>query len=247
MPVTISIDELIRAVRGPSTANARAEITRLRGWASVEVERRAPSAPSEILDQAVAQMVQYDYDRPQAWRGTNYANVFRNSGAGRTLLPYIVRRARNVATAGDGGEPEPEPEPDPGTVAAFFWLGWTQHPTAGITIDAAEARAIVITQDDFDNAVRTDGNGPATFPPAHFVPDTINGKGFYWIAVAEGRGEPPGGSVTDGVPQGTGLTANDTSGFTDPNTGAVLEFWIWPVALAVDRVAGRTLVLDYLE
>ena len=38
---------------------------------------------------------------------------------------------------------------------------------------------------------------------------------------------------SNGIPQGTGLTANGTTGFTDPNTELDLEFWIWPTALNV--------------
>ena len=97
----------------------------------------------------------------------------------------------------------------------------------------AQALAQVITQDDFDHAARADGNGPLAWPMAHFTANSANGWGYYWIAVEDGRGEPPGGVASNGIPQGTGLTANGTTGFTDPNTELALEFWIWPTALNV--------------
>ena len=116
----------------------------------------------------------------------------------------------------------------------FFYLGWTQAPPAvGFDMDLAQALAQVITQDDFDHAARADGNGPLAWPMAHFTANSANGWGYYWIAVEDGRGEPPGGVASNGIPQGTGLTANGTTGFTDPNTELDLEFWIWPTALNV--------------
>ena len=135
--------------------------------------------------------------------------------------------------------PEPPPEP-------FFFLGWTQAPPAvGFDMDLAQALAQVITQDDFDHAARADGNGPLTWPMAHFVANAANGWGYYWIAVEEGRGEPPGGTQANGINQGTGLTANGTMGFTDTESGLPLEFWIWPTALNVNALGdgSRYLVL----
>ena len=126
------------------------------------------------------------------------------------------------------------PPPDP-----FFWLGWTHAtPAVGLTMDPAEALAHPIIQDDLDHAVRTIGNGPATYPMAHFTASSALGWGYYWIAVEEGRGEPPGGVATNGFPQGTGLAENGTMGFTDPDTGLPLEFWIWPNALNIGLVGG---------
>ena len=129
----------------------------------------------------------------------------------------------------------------------FFYVGWTQAaPAIGFSMDAAQALAQVITQDDFDNANRTDGNGPQTWPMAHFTASAASGWGYYWIAVKEGRGEPPGGVSSSGVPQGTGLAENGTTGFTDVGeTGDALEFWIWPTALNVTLVGdgSRTIAL----
>ena len=133
----------------------------------------------------------------------------------------------------------PPPEP-------FFYLGWTQIFGVGFDVSVADALAHVITQDDFDHAARADGNGPLTYPPAHFVAGHALGWGFYWIAVEDGRGEPPGGVSLNGTGQGTGLVQNDTMGFTDTATGLDLEFWMWTASQNIGIVGGGGFALTLL-
>ena len=46
---------------------------------------------------AVIRVCAYLFDMPNAGRGASYANVVRNSGAGRLLVRYRVVRARSTA------------------------------------------------------------------------------------------------------------------------------------------------------
>lgn len=129
-------------------------------------------------------------------------------------------------------------EDTPVATAPFFNVGWVRVAGVGFDLDEAAALAVTIAQTDFDEASRVDGFGPNTYPDAHFTVNSALGWGFFWIAVRDGLGEPPGGIAINGNPQGTGLLPNDTTGITDPDTGSDLEFYIWPAAQNISLYSG---------
>ena len=252
MAVTLTLEQLADHLRLEPAAIAASdprrtilvELLQVGEWL---VEMYAPLAPNDVQNLAVARYAGYIYDSPPASAGASYATSFVNSGALHIISPWRSGRADLVpaVTPGVAAVIEPEPEPEP--AGPFFFLGWTRHkPTAGITVDAAEGAAIVISQTDFDNASRADSYGPLTAPMAHFVANATVGWGFYWIAVERGKGEPPGGVAVNGFNQGTGLTPNDTMGFTDPATMVELEFYLWPVALNITLVGNGTFAYTLL-
>ena len=95
--VTLSAATLADAMRlGDSTADT-ATARRLLAVGTALVERHAPGAPCEILNESVIRVAGYLYDQPQAPGGAGYANALRNSGAAALLLPFRAIRAGNVA------------------------------------------------------------------------------------------------------------------------------------------------------
>ena len=93
MAVTVDVDGLLRSTRAVDSAEVRAELAELLEYATVEVVRIAPTAPTAIHNRAVVMVVSQLYDRPTSTRGTGHANVLRNSGAQSVLLPYRAHRA----------------------------------------------------------------------------------------------------------------------------------------------------------
>ena len=93
MAVTLTIAELIAALRLTDSPEETAETTRLLAYASVSVVQHAPNAPDVAHNEAVRRLAGYLYDQPEAGRGDGYANAIRNSGAARILLPYRAHRA----------------------------------------------------------------------------------------------------------------------------------------------------------
>ena len=93
MAVTITIAELIKALRLTDSADETAEVTRLLDFASEAVTKHAPNAPDSAHNEAVRRVVGYLHDQPEASMGDSYANAMRSSGAARALLPYRIHRA----------------------------------------------------------------------------------------------------------------------------------------------------------
>ena len=105
MAVTITIAELVAALRLSDSPEELAEATRLLAYATEAVIQHVPAAPDEIHNEAVRRLCGYLYDQPEASRGDAYSNALRNSGAARMLLPYQgtpggIQRRYGVRTSG---------------------------------------------------------------------------------------------------------------------------------------------------
>ena len=91
--VTITVAELVAALRLSDSPEETAEVTRLLAYATEAIEQHAPDASETAMNEAVRRLGGYLFDQPEAARGDGYANALRNSGASRTLLPYRIHRA----------------------------------------------------------------------------------------------------------------------------------------------------------
>ena len=92
MAVTISITELLAALRMGDSAEETAEVTRLLDYATLAVEQHASAAPTIAQNEAVRRLAGFLFDMPEASRGMGFANALRSSGAARMLLPYKIHR-----------------------------------------------------------------------------------------------------------------------------------------------------------
>ena len=105
MAVTLTVGELLAALRLGDSAEETAQATRLLRYAIEAISKAGPLAPEVVQNEAAIVLCGYLFDRPSAGRGMAYANALRNSGALSMLSPYVVHRAGNVdppdADAGD--------------------------------------------------------------------------------------------------------------------------------------------------
>ena len=99
MAVTITVIELLAALRLGDTDEEVAQATRLLAYATTAVTKHAPNAPAEILNESVVRLAGYLFDQPFVGRGSVYSNSIRNSGASSILLPYRIHRAGAVGGA----------------------------------------------------------------------------------------------------------------------------------------------------
>ena len=93
MAVTITVAELVAALRLTSSVEETAEVTRLHEYATEAVVKYAPKATDAAHNEAVRRVVGYLHDQPEASMGDAYANAMRSSGTARALLPYRIHRA----------------------------------------------------------------------------------------------------------------------------------------------------------
>ena len=99
MAVTISVAELLAALRLGTTDAEVEQGTRLLAYATAAVEKHVPDAPDAIANEACVRLSGYLFDQPFSSRGAAFANSLRNSGAAAILLPYRVHRAGSVEGA----------------------------------------------------------------------------------------------------------------------------------------------------
>ncbi len=92
MAVTLTIAELLAALRLGDSAEETAEVTRLLAYSTEAVTKHAPEASDTAMNEAVRRLSGYLFDMPEAARGDAYANALRNSGAAGMLLPYRIHR-----------------------------------------------------------------------------------------------------------------------------------------------------------
>ena len=97
MVVTLTVASLAASLRLGDTPEETTEATRLLGYATEAVTRHSPDAPDVVHNEAAIRVVGYLFDMPTAARGDGYADVVRNSGASRILLPYRTHRAGSTA------------------------------------------------------------------------------------------------------------------------------------------------------
>ena len=102
MAVTLTINALavqLRYVTDASIPPRHEHLLDLTAWLSAAtalVERRAPLAPTDSQNEAVAQISAYWSQAPEgAPRRFGY-NAWQNSGAAQILAPFIDRRAEAV-------------------------------------------------------------------------------------------------------------------------------------------------------
>ena len=100
MAVTLTVAELLAALRLNDTAEETAEVTRLLAFATEAVTKQAPLAADTAMNEAVRRLAGYLFDQPEAARGDAYSNALRNSGAQRMLLPYRLHRAGYADSTG---------------------------------------------------------------------------------------------------------------------------------------------------
>ena len=93
MAVTLTVAELLAALRLGDSAEEHDEVERLLKYSTEAVVNQAPDAPDVAHNEAGRRLAGYLFDQPEAGRGMAYANAMRSSGAARVLLPYRIHRA----------------------------------------------------------------------------------------------------------------------------------------------------------
>ena len=165
MAVTLTVPELLAALRlGDTTAEVE-QGTRLLSYAATAVTRHVEICPDEIHNEAVVRLASYLFDQPNAGRGTAFANALRNSGAAAILLPYKVFRAGSVAEAvqvadqavGTPGNPVTNVSVSGSTLTITFADGATRDEdlpegTGGGAIDQVARDAAAAAQATADEA-----------------------------------------------------------------------------------------------
>ena len=103
MAISISVSELLSALRMGTTNEEIAEATRLLGYSKQTISDYLGSeyegTAETIVNEASIRLSGYLFDQPYASRGTGHAASLANSGAGSILLPYRIHRAGSVAEA----------------------------------------------------------------------------------------------------------------------------------------------------
>ena len=146
MAVTITVGDLLSALRLGTTDAETAQATRLLSYATAAVEKHAPEAESTIIqNEAVVRLAGYLFDAPTAGRGAVYANALRNSGAAAILLPYRIHRAGSVegSVAAVGVPDDPVPSVDQ-----------TARDAAGRAQAAADRAQAAADEADVDQTAR---------------------------------------------------------------------------------------------
>ena len=93
MAVTLTIAQLLNALRLGDSTEETTEATRLLAYATEAVTKRAPGAPDTAHNEAGIRLAGYLFDQPFAPASARYSNALRNSGADAILLPYRKHRA----------------------------------------------------------------------------------------------------------------------------------------------------------
>ena len=93
MAVTITVLELLQALRLGSSDAKTAQATRLLAYATRAVEKHVAICPDEIHNESVIRLAGYMFDQPFSSRGALFSNAMRNSGAGSIMAPYRIHRA----------------------------------------------------------------------------------------------------------------------------------------------------------
>ena len=134
MAITITVSELLSALRMGTTTEETAEATRLLGYASQAVSDYLGTAyegtPASVVNEAAIRLSGSLFDQPYASRGQGFAASLANSGAGSILLPYRIHRAGSVAAAAAQG-----------AIAAHERAPHNMDGTARTAASAAQARA----------------------------------------------------------------------------------------------------------
>ena len=189
MAVTLTVAELLAALRMGSSTEETAEATRLLAYASGAVVKYAPDAPDTAHNEAAIRVAGYLFDQPFASRDSAYANALRNSGAASILLAYRVHRAGSVGNA----------------VSDAIATGTATNPVIGITV-AADASTMAITY--------ADGTVAELTLPASLDADGVRALVSDWAET--GNSDPIPADKLANAPAGVGAYPWATAGNTDP-------------------------------
>ena len=85
MAVTLTIAELLAALRLGNSAEEVTEATRLLDYATLAVTQHAPSAPDVAHNEAVRRLGGYLFDQPEAGRGMAYPESTEGRPWGQSL------------------------------------------------------------------------------------------------------------------------------------------------------------------
>ena len=174
MAVTITASQLAARLRTGTTAEELAEVQYLLDYASVAVLKYAPDAPDVAQNEGVRLLAGYLFDAPTQSSGDRYANAMRNSGAARSLLPYRIHRAGDVAGAiadadaalGTGTNPVTFLAIVAGDLIVTFADGTTEHLTLPEGMGGGGGGGGLPTPDnDADTSLRWDGAAWEAFSP----------------------------------------------------------------------------------
>ena len=99
MAVTISVEELLAALRLGTTDAETTQATRLLEYGRRAVEKHVAICPDEVHNESCIRLAGYLFDQPFSSRGAAFSNALRNSGAAAILLPYRIHRAGSVGFA----------------------------------------------------------------------------------------------------------------------------------------------------
>ena len=89
MAVTITVAELVAALRLTDSAEETAEVTRLLEFASEAVVKHAPRATDAAHNEAVRRVVGYLHDQPEASMGDlRQRHAVQRGGKGAPTLSY---------------------------------------------------------------------------------------------------------------------------------------------------------------
>ena len=133
MAITITVVELLAALRMGDTDEELAEATRLLGYAAEAIEKYLGAAfastPDVVVNEVTIRVAGFLFDQPFAARGDTVSNAMRSSGAARMMLPYVIHGA-GVTGALD---------------AAQAAVGSTGNPVVGVAVE--DGNLIVTFQD----------------------------------------------------------------------------------------------------
>ena len=97
MAVTLTVSELLAALRLGSSDAETAQATRLLAYSMAAVTKHVPICPDEIHNESCIRLSGYLFDQPFSSRGAVFSNAMRNSGAAAIMAPYRIHRAGIVA------------------------------------------------------------------------------------------------------------------------------------------------------
>ena len=141
MALTLTVPQLLSALRMGSTTEETQEATRLLSYATTAIEKYLGDAyedtPEAVVNEASIRWTGYLFDMPFAARGSAFASAITNSGAGAILLPYRVHRAGSVAEAvsaaqaaiGSTGNPVTDVQVSGSSMTIVFADGTTRDET----------------------------------------------------------------------------------------------------------------------
>ena len=218
MAITITIAELLAALRLTDTAEELAEATRLHALASEITTTTAPGAVDVVQNECVIRLAAFLYDQPNAAPGDGYANAWRNSGAARLALPYIIHRAGlaggdAVAAAqgavGTVGNPVTDVDYTGSTLTVTFADGTTSEYTI-------EAGTSGTDQTARDSAAQAVVDAAAAQTTATSAAESA-GVGRLAAAAAQGTADTNTADVAANASALATLTANQSGHETDAN------------------------------